>query len=74
MKYSIVVLSAFLAVTTLALPAPAPTPMAKTGADLALHETGVGVTEGNDVVEKRTGATDPDTDSDTAGVSRPRIE
>lgn len=72
MKYSIVFLGAFLAATTLALPAPAAMPNPPTSAEsLTLRDTSVQSTNDKSVVRKATkpADVDTDTDADTEGVS-----
>lgn len=72
MKYSIVFLGAFLAATTLALPAPAAMPNPPISADsLALRDTSVQAANDEGEAGKATKPADidTDTDADTEGVS-----
>lgn len=72
MKYSIVFLSAFLAATTLALPAPAAMPNPPTSADsLTLRDTSVQAADNKSEARKasKPADIDTDTDADTESVS-----
>jgi hypothetical protein len=75
MRYSLVFLGAFMAATSLALPAPVPAPVADpSGGDLALRETSVQGAKDKSVVKKSkkaVGSDDTDTEEDAV---RPSFE